>query len=45
MEVVADPADDRLPEVARACLTALGGQLRALKAQILQFDQRIVAWH
>jgi transposase len=45
MEVVADPADDRLPEVARACLAALGNQLRALKAQILEFDRRIIAWH
>jgi transposase len=34
LEVVADTADRRLPEVARACLAALGGQLRALKAQI-----------
>jgi hypothetical protein len=38
LEVVADPADRRVPEVARACLAALGGQLRALKAQILEFD-------
>jgi transposase len=42
---VADPTDRRLPEVARACLAALGGQLRALKAQILEFDRRIIAWH
>jgi len=45
LEVVADPADRRLPDVARACLTALGSQLRALKAQILEFDRRIIAWH
>ena len=45
LEVVADNADDRLPEVARTCLTALGDQLRALKAQILAFDRRIIAWH
>src|ERR1700759_1633970 len=45
LEVVADKADNRLPEVGRACLAALGGQLRALKAQILEFDRRIVAWH
>ena len=38
LEVVADTADCRLPEVARECLAALGSQLRALKAQILQFD-------
>jgi transposase len=45
LEVVADTADCRLPEVGRACLAALGSQLRALKAQILEFDRRIIAWH
>jgi transposase len=45
LDVVADPEDDRVPEVARECLAALGAQLRMLKAQILEFDQRIVAWH
>jgi transposase len=45
LEVAADTADCRLPEVARACLAALGSQLRALKAQILEFDRRIIAWH
>ncbi|WP_426615282.1 IS110 family transposase [Bradyrhizobium sp. McL0616] len=45
LEVVADTADRRLPELARACLAALGSQLRALKAQILEFDRRIIAWH
>lgn len=45
LEVVADPADRRLPEVARTCLAALGSQLRGLKAQILEFDRRIIAWH
>jgi hypothetical protein len=43
LEVVADTADYRLPEVARACLAALGSQLRALKARILEFDRRIIA--
>jgi hypothetical protein len=45
LDVVADPDDDRVPDVARECLTALGGQLRVLKAQILEFDRRIMAWH
>jgi transposase len=43
--VVADGSDKRLPEVARACVTALGNQLRVLKSQILEFDRRITAWH
>ena len=37
--------DQRVPEVARACIAALGAQLRMLKAQILEFDRRIMAWH
>jgi len=45
LRVVADPSDGRLPEVARACVVALGEQLRMLKAQILGFDRRIMAWH
>ena len=42
--VVADASDKRLPEVARACVAALGAQLRVLKAQILEFDRMIRAW-
>jgi transposase len=45
LEVVADVSDNRLPEVARACLAALGAQLRRLKEQILEFDRMIMAWH
>jgi transposase len=43
--VVADASDKRLPDVARACVAALGAHLRMLKAQILQFDRMITAWH
>jgi len=45
LAIVTDASDQRVPEVARACLAALGAQLRALKAQILEFDRRILAWH
>jgi transposase len=45
LDIVADPSDQRLPEVARACVAALGIQLRLLKVQILEFDRRIMAWH
>jgi len=45
LHIVADSNDKRLPEVARACVAALGGQLRMLKAQILHFDRMIIAWH
>ena len=43
--IVADPSDKRVPEIARTCLAALGAQLRMLKAQILEFDRMINAWH
>src|SRR5262249_42071042 len=45
LRVAADTTDRRLPEMARACVAALGMQLRMLKAQILAFDRRIMAWH
>ena len=45
LDVVADPKERRVPEVARACVAALAIQLRMLKAQILVFDRRIMAWH
>ena len=34
-----------LPEIARACLLALGAQLRRIKEQILEFDRMIRVWH
>jgi transposase len=42
---VADQRDERIPEVARECLQALGTLLGKLKAQILEFDRQINAWH
>src|ERR1044072_5444061 len=45
LSVVAEAGDKRLPEVARACIAALGAQLQTLKGQVLQFDRLITAWH
>ena len=45
LNVVADPSDKRVPAIARACLAALGAQLRRLKQQVLEFDRMIMAWH
>src|ERR1700738_1012311 len=45
LEVIADASDARVPEVARSCIAVLGVQLRQLKAQILELDRRILAWH
>ena len=42
---IADQRDERIPEVARACLEALGTLLGKLKAQILEFDRQINTWH
>jgi transposase len=45
LHIVADPKDERVPEVARACVAALGAQLLSLKEQMLEFDRMILAWH
>jgi transposase len=45
LSIVADASDKRLPAVARSCVAALGAQLQMLKAQILEFDRMIRAWH
>jgi transposase len=45
LAVVTDASDQRVPEVARACIAALGTQLHRLKKQILEFDRMIMAWH
>src|SRR6202451_54654 len=43
--VVSDEGDKRLPDGARASVSALGAQLQRLKVQILEFDRMIRAWH
>src|SRR5262249_26845282 len=45
LRVVADRNDERVPDVVRACLSALGTQLLGLKERILEFDRMIMAWH
>src|SRR5215470_10669618 len=45
LRVATASSEERVPEVARACVGALGVQLRLLKAQILEFDRQIMAWH
>jgi transposase len=45
LNVVADPHDKRVAEIALACLSALGAQLRRIKEQVLEFDQLIRTWH
>jgi transposase len=45
LDAVANARDQRIPALARACIATLGVQLRALKAQILEFDRQIMIWH
>jgi transposase len=45
LEAVANSEEKRIPDIARACVAALGMQLRALKAQVLEFDRQIMIWH
>lgn len=43
LDVIADPADERVPADARFCLEMLAAQLRIVKKQILENDRRILA--
>src|SRR5580692_6829079 len=45
LNIVADPNDERVPELARACISAFGAQLRRIQEQVLEFDRLIRAWH
>jgi transposase len=45
LNVIVRANDDQVPEIARACLLALGTQLHRIKARILEFDRMIRAWH
>ena len=45
LAIAADASDHRVSELARACIAALGTQLRRLKEKILEFDRMIMAWH
>src|SRR5262249_30008564 len=45
LKIGVDASNQRVPEIARTCVAALGAQLRMLKAQILEFDRQIMAWH
>jgi transposase len=45
LNVIVRANDDQVPEIARACLLALGTQLHRIKARILEFDRMIRSWH
>jgi transposase len=43
LSIIADRADDRLPDEARICLEMLVAQLAVVKEQILENDRRVMA--
>src|SRR5262244_255710 len=43
LNVIANANDEQIPEIARACVVALGAQLHRIKQQILEFDRMITA--
>jgi len=45
LKVIADESDERIPDIARDCLLALGAQLESLKRQISSFEAKIMAAH
>lgn len=45
LKVIADNADERVPDIARDCLLGLGHQLESIKRQISSFDTKIMAAH
>jgi len=45
LAVIDDEADDRLPPLARTCLSGLAAQFMSLQVEIGVAEQRIHAWH
>ena len=45
LQLIAKGEDERVPALARDCLMALAAQLELVTRQILEADQRILAWH
>ncbi len=45
LAVIADSGDERLPCVARACLTSLAGALATIEREAELSERRILAWH
>ena len=45
IDLVQDPDDARLPELARTALAVLVGMLETLQARIAELDQELLQWH
>ena len=45
LAIIDDAEDDRLPPLARACLSGLAAQFMSLQVEIVAAEKRIHAWH
>jgi len=45
IELVEDPADDRLPSIARQALQCLTSQVGSIQIQIASIEKKLLAWH
>jgi transposase len=45
LKIISDEKDDRVPSVARACLSALARQFDMIAMEIGEIEKRIHAWH
>ena len=45
LKIIADTNDDRIPPIARACLSALARQYEVITMEIGEIEKRIHAWH
>jgi transposase len=45
IELVENPADERLPGIARQALQCLTTQIRSIQAQIAAIEKKLLAWH
>jgi len=43
--IIADPADERLPALARRCLESLAATLSTIEGEVASHERRIQAWH
>ena len=45
IELVEDPADERLPSIARQALQCLTSQVQSIQIQIASIEKKLLAWH
>lgn len=45
IELIADPEDGRLPDLARDALAVLGSQLETTEIQVRRLERELLVWH